>query len=127
MTYLHWRRYINAEGLNGSVTWRAREREGRGLPTELHGGGRRSFRIAAAVSPLTLTSFDVKERASSEAIVLAIPGEHMSHYVGPNGRLYKGERALGPWVALTIVALAVMAMVILGVPTIASGFRYLGL
>lgn len=51
----------------------------------------------------------------------------MSHIIDPNSPLYKRERLGGLWVGLTIVAVIIMGAAIFGLPTIASGFRYLGL
>ena len=51
----------------------------------------------------------------------------MSSYVGPNGRLYKRERANGKWVAITILAVTFFGLVIVGLRNVADGFRYLGL
>jgi hypothetical protein len=51
----------------------------------------------------------------------------MSTYVGPNGRLYRRASHTGMWIAATIVCVAVIAVAIVGLPTIAGAFRYLGL
>jgi hypothetical protein len=51
----------------------------------------------------------------------------MSSYVGPNGRLYQRKRTHGMWVALTIVAVAVVGTAIFGLPMIATAFRFAGL
>jgi hypothetical protein len=51
----------------------------------------------------------------------------MSHYIGPNGRLYKRERPRGKWVALTIIAFVVIVTAIAGLPPIASAFSWIGL
>ena len=51
----------------------------------------------------------------------------MSHYIGPNGRLYKRERPRGKWVALTIIAFVVIVTAIACLPRIASAFTWIGL
>jgi hypothetical protein len=51
----------------------------------------------------------------------------MSSYVGPNGRIYKRERTRGLAIVLTIASMIVIGVAILGLPTIATAFRYVGL
>jgi hypothetical protein len=51
----------------------------------------------------------------------------MSSYVGPNGRLYKRGRPSGKWVAVTILAMTLITLVLVGPRTVAVAFSYIGL
>ena len=51
----------------------------------------------------------------------------MSSYIGPNGRIYRREPRNGKWVALTVGCVMVVSIAIVGLPSIAGAFRYLGL
>ena len=51
----------------------------------------------------------------------------MSSYVGPTGRLYKRERPSGKWVAMTILALTLIVLILVGPRTMAAAFGYIGL
>jgi hypothetical protein len=51
----------------------------------------------------------------------------MSSNVGPKGRLYRRERLDGIWVAITIIAMTLIGLVLVGPKTVATVLSYLGL
>jgi hypothetical protein len=50
----------------------------------------------------------------------------MTTYVGPNGRLYRRASHRGRWIAASIVCLAAITMVVVGLPNVAEAFRHFG-
>ena len=51
----------------------------------------------------------------------------MSSYVGPNGRIYSRKRNNALWVTLTVLAILLVALVVVGTPNVTNSLHYAGL